>query len=150
MRLSVQVDPQGFLGMIPSPSSKERKLLKPHNPGTSPVKICQPPVRSPLVTPTKSYGDRFIPIRKPNQEWTTRYNAIVCPEQESPASFKRPAANRTPATTSNVTNNNSSPSSQYNQNQLPFGRGRLNRIIKKHVTDKTRYCGLSSLEGIYP
>ncbi|VDL80037.1 unnamed protein product [Nippostrongylus brasiliensis] len=104
-------------GMIPSPSSKERKLLKPHNPGTSPVKICQPAVRSPLVTPTKSYGDRFIPIRKPNQEWTTRYNAIVCPEQEHPNNFKRPTPSRAPPPAGNVSNNNSSPTSQYNPNQ---------------------------------
>ncbi|VDL67911.1 unnamed protein product, partial [Nippostrongylus brasiliensis] len=74
-------------------------------------------VRSPLVTPTKSYGDRFIPIRKPNQEWTTRYNAIVCPEQEHPNNFKRPTPSRAPPPAGNVSNNNSSPTSQYNPNQ---------------------------------
>ncbi|VDK65592.1 unnamed protein product [Cylicostephanus goldi] len=105
--------------MIPAPSpSKERKLLKPHNPGTSPVKICAAPVRSPLVTPTKSHGDRFIPIRKPNSEWTTRYNAIVCPDQESTTPFKRPNTNRPPAASTNISNNNGSPGSQYNPAQV--------------------------------
>ncbi|KAL6735867.1 hypothetical protein Aduo_006272 [Ancylostoma duodenale] len=106
--------------MIPTASpSKERKLLKPHNPGTSPVKICAAPVRSPLVTPTKSHGDRFIPIRKPNQEWTTRYNAIVCPEQETANQFKRPNTNRAPTISTNTSNNNGSPGSQYNPAQNP-------------------------------
>lgn len=106
--------------MISGPcSDKERKLLKPHNPGTSPVKIGSAPVRSPLVTPTKSYGDRFIPIRKPNQEWSTRYNAIVCTDQESPSQFKRPNATRVPSASTNASNNNGSPGSQYNPAQNP-------------------------------
>ncbi|KAK6011989.1 hypothetical protein OSTOST_22872, partial [Ostertagia ostertagi] len=132
--------------MIPSPSSKERKLLKPHNPGTSPVKICQPPPLDPLTTLSNlwllgafspGYTNRkstlvtaFIPIRKPNQEWTTRYNAIVCPEQESPASFKRPTANRTPTTTANNTN-----SEESRQDQMVVRALLRNELLQDRIDD---------------
>uniref|UniRef100_A0A1I7XES6 WD_REPEATS_REGION domain-containing protein n=1 Tax=Heterorhabditis bacteriophora TaxID=37862 RepID=A0A1I7XES6_HETBA len=106
-----------FLGMLPN-MEYERKLLGQHNPGTSPVKKFITPSCSPHVTPTKNYGDRFIPLRQPNEEWVTRYSSIVNADQERPIPSRAAGGGSVPGSTPT---NSGSPSNQYNSNQSSGG-----------------------------
>ncbi|PAV74445.1 hypothetical protein WR25_02435 [Diploscapter pachys] len=110
--------------MLP-PSEHERRLLTPHNPGTTPVNN-YPENGSPHVSPTKNHGDRFVPIRQPIMDWNTKYSSIVTADGESmTSSFKRSSNNRAAAGSSSshlpANSHTSSPSANYNTNQSGSG-----------------------------
>ncbi|CAB3405278.1 unnamed protein product [Caenorhabditis bovis] len=109
-----------------------RRTLGQHNPGTSPIKTFSSAHSSPRVTPTKGanpYGDRFIPLRQPHQEWNARFCAINNPDFEP--CFKKPMGNsnrannaqptptQTPTTATTTSSSSSSHSSDYYHHAPP-------------------------------
>ncbi|CAI4221010.1 unnamed protein product [Auanema sp. JU1783] len=99
--------------MLPS-GDYERRLFGQHNPNSSPVKNF-----SPHGTPTKNHGDRFIPLRQPSEDWSTRYQALACP-------FVEPVIKNKPSQRS-ATN---SSSSQYSSNGSPTAN-----IVNPHTEE---------------
>uniref|UniRef100_A0A914X5V5 Fizzy-related protein homolog n=1 Tax=Plectus sambesii TaxID=2011161 RepID=A0A914X5V5_9BILA len=127
------------------PHDYERRFLMQHNPGTSPNKATTP-TRSPQTTPTKSSrsngggGDRFIPIRLPNEDWTLRFaalsNSALSVEGASGGAFKRPqmGAPRAPA---GANGNQQTPASAEDTRQEAVAHRALlrNELLKAKIDD---------------